>query len=440
MRASLALIALLLASHFAFAGELLVVDQAHPAGTFADIQSAVNAAADDDAILVRAGVYPRFAIVDKALSVVAEAGADVLVADGASVTSTMPSATRSVTLTGLRIHGAFQPIASPTALVLMNLAGSVRIEDCELLAAPGTQDFCTPHEAVRVLSCADVALTRCFVRGEGPASLPTNFARGGAGVLATSSKLALYDSTIFGGNGGSAVACSQIDVANDLNCNYGYACCGDGADGGPACKLINTEFVASRCVLRGGNGGDAGPDPWTVPFVGACGGAGVYVQSGGVVWGLTTTPEGGLRGADYPPFNPQVPAAGVFPSAGAFHAFPGDARSLDADALVREAMPIHVHAEGSPGDRLGLFVSFESAHVLELPFQGVQLVRSPPGGRFLRVGALDANGFLDTTLPAPELGAGIEARTLHVQSVHQSPSGTTVLGPVRSIVIVDRAL
>jgi hypothetical protein len=50
-----------------------------PTAVFAEVQTAVDAAADGDTILVARGNYASFSIVDKAVTVVADTGADVFV-------------------------------------------------------------------------------------------------------------------------------------------------------------------------------------------------------------------------------------------------------------------------------------------------------------------------------------------------------------------------
>src|SRR5690349_10730879 len=68
----------------ALAGGVVVVDQ-HGGGNFTQIQPAVAAAGDGDAILIKAGSYAGFATGDKSISVVADTGATVVVQGQVSV-------------------------------------------------------------------------------------------------------------------------------------------------------------------------------------------------------------------------------------------------------------------------------------------------------------------------------------------------------------------
>src|SRR5262245_14504231 len=53
---------------------VLVVDRAHPSGTFATVADAVSAAADGDIILVRSGLYGAVVVDGKGLAIVNDAG------------------------------------------------------------------------------------------------------------------------------------------------------------------------------------------------------------------------------------------------------------------------------------------------------------------------------------------------------------------------------
>src|SRR4029079_10896693 len=79
-----------------FPGHVLVVGSG---GTFADIQPAVDAARDGDAVLVRTGSYSGFTIPDKSLVVAADAGATVDVQGSVRVDGL--AAGRSVLVAGI---------------------------------------------------------------------------------------------------------------------------------------------------------------------------------------------------------------------------------------------------------------------------------------------------------------------------------------------------
>lgn len=423
----------------AHAGNVFIVDAAHPPGTQPDIQSAINLSADGDAILVRSGSYLRFDLPDRELSIVAEQGAVVSVT-GAPVLATL-SASRTLLLGGLIISGGYG-VGAPNAdgLILSNATGSVRIEDCSITAAVAQPiDNCSPRRGVVVQNCQDVAFTRCYVRGQSGAN--ANFAKGGIGVHGNVSKISFYDCTVLGGQGGGADGCSQVDVANDLNCHYAYAMTGDGADGGPACRFSLCEVMFSGSVVRGGDGGATHPFPW--PFhVGGCGGDGIDTVGAALIWGLATAPAGGVGAPGDPPnsFTNGTDGVPLSPNPMQFTTLPGASRSFRAPLVVREGTAIPLHLEGLPGDRAALLLNYDPARLPYMPFGGWYLVQRPPGSRFVRLGMLDGAGYLDTNIVVGELGPGVLTRTLFLQTIHADVSGVHTLGPTQSVVVVDSSL
>src|SRR5262245_20334465 len=88
----------------ASAQSVFVVASVPGPGVFStDIQPAVDAAADGDVVLVKAGAYSGFTINAKGVSVVADAGASV-VANGLVFVSSL-SASQNVLLQRLVVHG-----------------------------------------------------------------------------------------------------------------------------------------------------------------------------------------------------------------------------------------------------------------------------------------------------------------------------------------------
>ena len=76
----------------------VVATQPGPGVDFTDIQSAVNAAADGDLVLVHAGTYPGFTIRQKSLVVEGDGPGAVSLSTSATVAITDVDAARSVTL------------------------------------------------------------------------------------------------------------------------------------------------------------------------------------------------------------------------------------------------------------------------------------------------------------------------------------------------------
>src|SRR5262245_49501533 len=104
---------------------VLVVDVAGGAGSaFTDIQTAINAAASGDIVLVRAGSYSAISIQAKSLSVVADAGAVVTVFGTSRIgalTTDQRVEVKDLQFTNLQVVG----VPSTPPLVITSCAGVV---------------------------------------------------------------------------------------------------------------------------------------------------------------------------------------------------------------------------------------------------------------------------------------------------------------------------
>src|SRR5690349_16637044 len=109
-------------------GYVWVVDAAG-AGDFAAIQPAVDAAADGDWLLVRAGSYAAFTLDGRSLGIAADAGAQVQVAGGACVRNLAPRA--QVLLLGLSLYAnPAAPGGASQGLLAQDDLGSLHVEAC----------------------------------------------------------------------------------------------------------------------------------------------------------------------------------------------------------------------------------------------------------------------------------------------------------------------
>ena len=168
---------------------------------------------DGDALIVAAGEYEAFTIDAKALTIVAVPGALVRVRPTVSVQNL--TSHQAVVLSGLTIEiplGTFVP-----AVLLSNNAGPVRLQDCRLGQADWSQEGfgdCefSPAEdggaALLVDGCARLTLVGCSLVGGPGQSMNDDWAwcvagAGGPGLEVMDSDLALYDTELRGGRGGS---------------------------------------------------------------------------------------------------------------------------------------------------------------------------------------------------------------------------------------------
>jgi len=125
--------------------DVLVVDPNGGAGTFATIRAAVQAAHDEDAILVKSGTYYGFEIDGKALSILADSGANAMVEARGKVEN-LPAG-KIVVLDGLNFSGSVSEDSFPdednSGLYVHANAGPVRVQDCTIVGGFGFDEpFC----------------------------------------------------------------------------------------------------------------------------------------------------------------------------------------------------------------------------------------------------------------------------------------------------------
>ncbi|MFT5049266.1 MAG: hypothetical protein ACI8QZ_000658 [Chlamydiales bacterium] len=407
---------------FARAGVVHVVDSATP-GAFQQIQDAVDAAVGSDVVLVRSGTYAGFEIVAKEIAVVADEDALVLVGGAIRVVSL--SASQDVLLSGLHATGTLAAGGElRNGLALLNNAGSVRLLGCDFEAAMGGMDpSCTRSHGALVENCADVAFTACLLRGRS-----SDFA-GGNGLELRASAVALYDSALVGGDGGPAFPCQA------------YMDGGNGGSGVQHADLVHLLLQNTSCA--GGDGGLEG----TPQAAGEC----LFPGAGGNAlrrFGFATSTPALLAcplssGATAPCTGntcsfvdcPPPPVAHVF---GRSVTLQGRAPTLDSARVLRDGELLTLSFNGLPGDRVGLFLSDETAY--RALARGVDLVQESRPRLVLIAGVIDATGTLTRSLSIPALAPGEEARTLYLQAQHRGPTGFPTLSGLASVVIVDATL
>src|SRR5262245_8815144 len=168
----------------AFVAGVLVV--APSGGNFTDIQSAVNAAAEGDTILVRAGTYQGFDVAAKSLVILADPQNSVGVSTTISVHDL--AAGQSFVLSGVLAGSVYGE-----SLRLSNSAGALRFESESVTCAY----YATLGHGATVLGCSDVAFFGCSMTGAVPAHQGTP----GAGLKIDASRVALHGCTAVGGAG-----------------------------------------------------------------------------------------------------------------------------------------------------------------------------------------------------------------------------------------------
>lgn len=395
--------------------DVLVVN---PSGTgdHLQIQDAVLAASDGDTILVESGTYQPVVVTHKGLAIVADEGAIVHILGGVHVQDTLVF--HEVVLAGLDIRGLHDTLGSArVALTLSTTRGAVRIEDCALTAADGvgyTLIELGAH-AARLDFALDVSFVGCTFKGGAGGMSFSGFAvnRGGDALHAESSTVALHDCLVEGGDGGPG---------DFLGCDYG-------GNAGHGAWIDDTVIFASGSTFRGGDGGGDG-------FL-ACqaGGHGVFlIAAGSEGHFLDDVMQGGLGACGALDGQPIVTTGGA-----TANFIPGSAHRLTSPTPARELEIVSLVFEGLPGESAYVLFSVAPDTTLFLPLNGVLLLQLPlaQGRRFM--GTIPATGTLVKSLMLPALPPGVEASTLYLQSMFQSPMGSVWLGSPSSLVLLDES-
>lgn len=379
----------------AFASVLVVSST----GPYTTIQSAIDAAADGDVVLVRPGTYAGFVIDAKSVDVI---GGAATIAGRVEVRTLI--AARSVSLSGLTIQNT---VAGPSLVVTAAL-GAVRVQDCTVRGPAYPSGW---GRAAEISGSRDVAITRCSLSGtSGGIGVD-----GATAVIASGSFIAFYDTSVSGGVGGD-------DYPPPAGDNYIY-----GGYGGDALALQSgCVVVVSGCQVLGGSGGFAHGG-----FHGD-GGAGIDAVAAN------------LRLLDSLVLSGSSPSGNSIPNlingGGTTTTWPGTSRHVDGSVVVHEQGTVTLQLRGNPGDNVVLIASQGTQWSLSDPWRGVLLVRArQPPIRTVSLGPVDGTGQITFSYPIGDLGLGVESLRYTFQALFVSPSGTTTLSSPRKLVLLDAA-
>ena len=391
-----------------------VIVVAPSGGNYTEIQPAIDAAANGDTILVKAGSYAGFAIVGRErLDVVADAGANVQIHGNVRIRN----CDGPIVVSGLAVNAPHsQYTVQQPGLALTNNPGSVRVMSCTFQSADSL--------GAQVLGSADVELAGCSFHGGG-----VNWNVSGAGIWIDHSSVALYDDNLVGVNGGA------------FDCGY------IGADGASGLRVSNQSLVfASRCSIHGGTG-------TTVPWGTDAGNGGPGVTLYGAAMHVRDSDvQGGPGGVqdhsfgwcncwccscanDGNPGQPYVTYAGA-----TLDPIVGPGRTLSIANVVREQQALALQVGGVPGDQVILALSLAPGFTWQPASSGVFLETLSPTPRYVRLGTIGTSGMLNATLPIADLGPGNLARTFYLQTLHHDAQGNVNLGSGRALVVLDSSL
>ena len=425
----------------------VVDDDGGPGVDFMQIQTAVDAAASGDRIVVRAGQYAPFKIEYKALHVLGEGSSLVTVDPGplsekqVGLTISGAPASGEVVVSGMTVHAhgsgpwllePFKPIEFVPVIYIHNSLGRVFLNDVQVPAS----DYWV-SEALSLFNAKLVVVTDSLLRGEeasyslfspgtvtkaGPAFglgavlstlwVANSSIEGGWGAVMPDcaafsgqtaislalSTLYLADSLVSGGNGGTSGPCPS-----------GIPLAGNGAPAVDS-KLSTMKLVSG--TLSGGSGGGASP------CQGGAGAVGLNLNLGSfALLGSAALAQGGqgscVPGQAAGVSGPHAQVATIYPTLAA------------APSVVKPGSMLGISVAGAPGESAFVFLSEASGE--PALFSGIDgaAILDLSTLHLLSAGTLGADGKMSLTLPVPT-GTSWSGRAFFLQGL----VGSALTNPV----------
>ncbi len=393
--AGLVLGALSLVSSAAAQGQVWVVDDDLASSPdFTDLQAAVDAVADGDVLLVKAGLYGTGLVIDdQELTIQAEGAVRV---DGARAVVRNLASGKRVQLRGIEFD---------MTLEIRGSRGTVWVEDCRVRRP----NFSSGLHGIVVDDCDSVILIGTDALGQswGDDCLHDS-AEGGHGLWMSRSSVHAYGCNFDGGDGGAYF---------DNFC----PCCRAGQPGSGVYMAAAPQFLLlSDCTAVGGDGG---------PGDLGCSSGAAGLRASGSVYLQASALEGG-RGAGS--------CADGLPSAGPVTVISGEVLRLTAPSPVREGNTVQFGVQGPPNVPVWLVMSTASDGTFFPSLEGSILIRRPAVlYRFL--GTTDATGALSHTEVVPSFRPATESILTFWQLAAITPSAGIQVAEGTMILALDQA-
>ncbi|MBI5433502.1 MAG: right-handed parallel beta-helix repeat-containing protein [Planctomycetes bacterium] len=412
----------LAAAPFAVAGGVGNVSRS-PVVVHADLQAAIDAAADGDVLVAHGGNYSGFTIDNRSLAIFAVPGETVHV-QGKVEIKNLPSSKR-VVLSDLDIDETIASGLDGThALYVSNCTGSVWIQSCTLTGADGVDTGTSPDggfggAGVELLNATSVVLVSSTLEGGAGGDIGTTSCfpacwlpgEGGAGLwLRGSSRAALYDCDALGGHGG----------------NGGYQASQGGH--GISNTASSGSLFASNTSASGGDGGAS------VAWQNGDGGDGLRTPASPTVstlLGSSFTPGVAGTGSASNPGSDGVPVFGA-----ALQLAPS-ARRFSTEHVARAASSISASLGGEAGDRYFAPKSTTTAWLSKLATNGVWTIRYPAVMPTTPLAILPFDGSVVVNWNTPQVPIGAQTALCFSQGYVLPPSGGAVLASPACTLLLD---
>lgn len=377
-------------------------------GTFTTIQAAVDAASDNDVLLVTAGTYAGFTIDNKSINVLATG---VVTVNGPTRVLNL-GVNRSVALLDLRLMPVDGFITNINALELTADNGNVRVQGCTLKSSrymPGGA-WVAGH-AARVNASTKVVFTQCTLTGRDVGfNSGEPLSAGGDALNMTDSSVALYDCTLKGGRGSDETQPG-------------------GGQGGGAVRATNFGLYASGTKMQGGTGG--GGDYLGCTFAGDGGDA--LSLNGAQAQLLDDTLIAGVGNGFYT-CTPGVDGQPINSNGGVVNTLSGTRRKMTAADNWTDNSSLPIVVTGQPGDMAWLLFGKKPAFLFVPGLNGVLGIPNPWYVNKRPLGVIGPSGVLNVNLPIGDLQGAVEGWLWTVQGWVQGAHEQFLTGPLRILI------
>lgn len=360
-------------------------------GDFLDIQPAIDAAVEGDAIRVLPGTYGGFVWIAEGLTLFADPGPRPSVQELCVIEAIPQGSTALVRNIAFLWPGEMGP--DDTLVTARNCPGTVWFEDCRFDGVPALLDMLAFED------CSNGIVARSEVRGGTSifAGLFASSAPERVGLLVSDSFVSVYDSLFQGPDGavlgqGSLVVNQVGGVGARIAGSSFLHAAGSSFVGGPPGLRPGTcsIFSGAMCIpaARGGNGLEVLGSTAQVELLDSTRTAGP---------GRPALPQNcGSSGS----VNCAAGPAGSR-SSGSFTTIPLPFRSLAVDGAATAGGTYHLVASGEPDDLVYSVLSLATEGTNVPLLFGVRLTAAP--SELVFEGTIAANGRLEKDVPVPLL-------------------------------------